>query len=347
MKLRAGDTVVVRSSDEILATLDERGCLDALPFMPEMLRFCGQRFRVQAVAHKTCDTIENKGGRRLHDAVHLEELRCDGASHGNCQAACLLFWKSAWLRKVTGAQGDERTDLEQRVASRCTPAALEAATRSGSGADGEPLYSCQATKLLAATRPLAWWNFAQYLRDIRSGNVSVRRAARVLFLASLRAWTDWGFAYRISTRIYDWVHRKLTGRPAPLGKGGVRDGEVTPTATLGLRPGEWVRIKPASEIAATLNSNSKNRGLWFDEEMVQHCGSTFRVAGRVERIINEKTGAMLQMKTPCIVLDGTVCTGSYTRLRLLCPRRIVSYWREIWLERVPARPPDPSASGAP
>ena len=35
--LRAGDVVEVRSLDEILATLDEQGELDALPFMPEMV----------------------------------------------------------------------------------------------------------------------------------------------------------------------------------------------------------------------------------------------------------------------------------------------------------------------
>ena len=56
--LRVGDVVEVRSAAEILATLDERGELDGLPFMPEMLRFCGRRLTVHKVAHKLCDTIE-------------------------------------------------------------------------------------------------------------------------------------------------------------------------------------------------------------------------------------------------------------------------------------------------
>ena len=47
----------VSSAAEILGTLDEQGRLDGLPFMPEMLQFCGQRVRVQSRAHKTCDTI--------------------------------------------------------------------------------------------------------------------------------------------------------------------------------------------------------------------------------------------------------------------------------------------------
>src|SRR5689334_19126751 len=89
--LRVGDVVEVRSEAEILATLDADGRIDGLPFMPEMLKYCGQRFSVYKSAHKTCDTIEKSGLRRMKNAVHLEGLRCDGEYHGDCQAACLLF----------------------------------------------------------------------------------------------------------------------------------------------------------------------------------------------------------------------------------------------------------------
>ena len=58
--LHAGKWVEVRSSDEILATLDSDGSLDALPFMPELLRYCGKRFRVYKVAHKSCDTSSTR-----------------------------------------------------------------------------------------------------------------------------------------------------------------------------------------------------------------------------------------------------------------------------------------------
>jgi hypothetical protein len=46
LNLRVGELVEVRSESEILATLDEKGELEALPFMPEMRQFCGQRLRV-------------------------------------------------------------------------------------------------------------------------------------------------------------------------------------------------------------------------------------------------------------------------------------------------------------
>src|SRR5258705_13858251 len=96
--LRAGDWVEVRSAPEILATLDERGCLEGLPFMPEMLAACGKRFRVFKSAHKGCDTIKTSASFRMADAVHLLGQRCDGGAHGGCQARCLIYWKDAWLK---------------------------------------------------------------------------------------------------------------------------------------------------------------------------------------------------------------------------------------------------------
>ena len=94
--MKSGDYVQVRSREEILATLDENGCLDGMPFMPEMLRFCGKRIRIWKVAHKTCDTVTKSGGRAIPEAVHLEYSRCDGSAHDGCQARCNLFWKTTW-----------------------------------------------------------------------------------------------------------------------------------------------------------------------------------------------------------------------------------------------------------
>ena len=77
-RLRVGDLVEVRSAEEIMATLDERGELENLPFMPEMLEFCGQRLTVHKVAHKLCDTITRTGIHKMDNAVHLTGSRCDG-----------------------------------------------------------------------------------------------------------------------------------------------------------------------------------------------------------------------------------------------------------------------------
>src|SRR6266704_2819414 len=93
--LTIGQWVEVRSKEEILRTLDKNGQLDGMPFMPEMFQFCGRRFQVHKIAHKTCDP--DYKSRRIPHAVHLE-TRCDGQAHGGCQAGCLLFWKEDWLR---------------------------------------------------------------------------------------------------------------------------------------------------------------------------------------------------------------------------------------------------------
>ena len=73
--LRRGDLVDVKSPAEILATLDERGELGGLPFMPEMAAYCGRRLTVDRRADKICDTVQFSGSRRLPNSVLLEDLR--------------------------------------------------------------------------------------------------------------------------------------------------------------------------------------------------------------------------------------------------------------------------------
>lgn len=316
--LRTGDWVEVLSEAEILATLDVNGRRDGLPFMPEMLRFAGTRFRVLARADKTCDTVSKTGGRRMRNTVHLE-TRCDGGAHGGCQAACLLFWNEAWLKRVDGPAVNPSPSTTV-TASVCTRQRLEAATRQTPGDAGtlpdDVRYRCQATALLDATTPLAWWDVRQYWRDWRSGNVRIGQMLRVFAMASVNA-----------------VQRRRGGG---LQFPRMVDSTLTktPTATLDVRPGELVQIKSVDAIAQTLDANGKNRGLWFDAEMVPFCGKTFRVDQRVDKIIDERTGRMLHFPTPCLMLEGVVCRSQYSRRRLFCPRRIPSYWREIWVSRV-------------
>ena len=97
MKLRVGDWVEVRSKDEILMTLDKKGRLEELPFMPQMFQYCGQRFQVYKRAHKTCDWVYTSRSRWLKNGIHLS-LRCDGEVYGGCKAGCLIYWKEAWLK---------------------------------------------------------------------------------------------------------------------------------------------------------------------------------------------------------------------------------------------------------
>ena len=132
LDLRAGDLVEVRSAEEILATLDERGRLEALPFMPEMLKFTGERFRVQKRAFKGCDQIDHSGMHRMERAVHLDGARCDGQAHGGCQAGCLIYWKEGWLRRVETGEAAAAAPAQRppsRTRACCTLETLERETR--------------------------------------------------------------------------------------------------------------------------------------------------------------------------------------------------------------------------
>jgi hypothetical protein len=109
---------------------------------------------------------------------------------------------------------------------------------------------------------------------------------------------------------------------------------------LDLQPGETVAVRRKDEIVATL-VNSRNRGLWFDREMIRFCGQQARVQRRVDRVIHEATGKMVVMKTPCVVLEGMIATGEFLRA---CPQHEYIFWREIWLRRLAGNAARPAPS---
>jgi hypothetical protein len=340
-RYRAGDLVEVGSKDEILATLDEQGCVDGLPFMPEMFRFCGKHFHVRAVAHKTCDTArKTRKNRRLRATVHLANLRCDGSAHGGCEAGCTLFWKDVWLKPVAKGAAPPKNVQPLTSASVGNDARVIAGTQLPVVAPGdEPCYSCQATKLYDATQPLAWWNVRQYVLDVVTGNHSLGHTVRVLWLGWVRQLWRVVRYIPLVRRIYpgfnEWMHQLFSGREAPYLFKKIKPCEKTPTGRLDLKPGELVRVKSKSEIEKTINEKGLNRGLSFDaEEMGPYCGRVFRVERTVTRILDEMTGKMTRMKQPCIILQGVVCNAEYARCRLNCPRAIPAFWRELWLERI-------------
>jgi hypothetical protein len=315
---RAGDIVVVRPPAEILATLDDEASADGLPLMPEMLQYIGRSFRVTARAEKVCDTTHGTGNRRLDDTVLLEDLRCDGSAHGGCQAGCRLFWRASWLRPVDSAEGvadaidsADDSELEERT---------HAATTTEREVDGrliEP-YRCQATRLVDASEPFAppgQMKYRLYLREVQCGNVGIRRFLRVLMRAVL-----------LKGGLASGLRSRLPLRP--------RSGSVAPSEPLHLGPGDLVRVKSKKGIAETLDVKGKNRGLAFAWEMLPHCGGTYRVKQRVERIINEHTGEMIEFASDCVILEGVACTGDWSGGRWFCARAIYPYWREAWLERV-------------
>jgi hypothetical protein len=340
-KYNVGEWVEVRSKEEILRTLDHRGQLDGMPFMPEMLAFCGKRFRVHKSAHKTCDP--DYRSRRVRQAVHLE-TRCDGQAHGGCQAGCLLFWKDAWLKPATGGSDSSLTHIEtsseikSEVQAGCCESAVWKGTLGPASADDDPTYVCQTTQV-QYQEPIKWWDLRQYLTDYRSGNVGLWTVFCGLMWSAYFHVSQMGIGVGRPMRwLYNVIQPLGRGKKWPRTRGTIPEGQPTPTVNLNLQPGELVRVKSHDEILATLDDGSKNRGLWWDAELVPYCGKTFRVAQRVHNVLDERSGKMIRMKSPSILLESVICAARYSPCRMFCPRSTYCYWREIWLERVETSP---------
>ena len=169
----------------------------------------------------------------------------------------------------------------------------------------------------AATRPLPWWEPQQYVRDVWWNRVSPFEVVRGIAIAA-----------------FSKLRKMLFGRPYPHVSGSLKR---TPSEKLDLQAGEWVAVKTKEEILATLDVGGRNRGMTFDAEMLPYCGQTFRVLRRVERIIDESSGRIIEPAGVAIILEDVICKA---RFRRSCPRSIFPYWREIWLRRLgPAEQP--------
>jgi hypothetical protein len=299
---RPGDLVEVKTPSEILQTLDSEGSLNQLPFMPEMLPFCGKRFRVARHVLKTCCYIDggtNMRAFRGEDVFTLEDVRCSGDAHDSCPKGCMVFWRDAWLRKV---QTDET--LSKIDSGEFTQLATRLKTLSGAGR-----YFCQASEILNVTRPLGRWErLIKCLSEVRAGNcTTLQMIGRV---------SIWMF----------WRIRRLIG--GEYAKGMKRS---TPSAGLGLQAGDWVEVQPIENIRETLNSRAHNRGLYFSSDMRLLCGTRQRVEKKLDKIIVDGTGEVRLMSNT-VFLEGSHCNCAHVAFGG-CSRDEYTYWREIWLRR--------------
>lgn len=100
---------------------------------------------------------------------------------------------------------------------------------------------------------------------------------------------------------------------------------------LDLQRDEWVEVRSAREIFATLDRRDKLKGLRFTPEMAKFCGKRFKVYKRLDKIILEATGELRRIKTPTVLLEGVFCDGA---AHGECDRSCFCFWREHWLKRV-------------
>lgn len=294
-----GDWVEVLSAGEILSTLDVDSTLEALPFMPEMLAFCGLVFQVQVRADRTCVRALPPGEpepiRALRDCVVLAGLRCNGDAHGGCQLGCMLFWKERWLRKVEGPRP-----------AGPAPAASPVALPSSRGEDPS-VFFCQGTDLGRATRRgRSKWSPIEYVSLVRARIFTVPGVIRMLHYAGL---------HKVELTLLNRLPFLRVARgesPGPLD----------------LQPGEWVEVKSMKEVLGTLDARGCLKGLAFSNDMYGFCGQRLRVQSRVHTILDEETGKIRTVKDT-VTLAGTTC-----RKYMGCARQMPLLWREGWLKRV-------------
>jgi hypothetical protein len=244
---------------------------------------------------------------RNNDVLILEGLRCEGEAHGNCDRGCAIFWKEAWLEKISD---DEAARTEDR--DKPDPGSHDLAARLKTKKTPE-LYFCQSSELLNATRHLSQMQrFKKCFSAVAAANISTLGMVK---------------------RILVWTWWKMYGRL--FGSYAHGSQEKTPTASLGLQPGELVEVKSFPEIVATLSKTGFNRGLHFSADQRPFCGRQFRVRSRTDNFIVEGTGEMKHFRNT-VTLENALCDSACFAFGG-CYREDLLYWREIWLKRVEAQ----------
>ena len=274
-RLLPGAIVEVRPWLEIASTFDEKRMLEALPFMPEMLRFCGGRFTVSKRVERTCE--RRKGQKANSKFVFLGRSHLDGRVHGGCQKACMIFWKTALLREVPH-------DIA------ILPAAHDEKQPNYPALQGihDGHYSCQSTELFHATTTMFPFDLGSYFRDVLAETYSLREMGRMVGYAS-----------------YLRLRSVLTGKSYRVIRG---EGNTTPVEALNLQPGELVQVKSNKKSQPLWIRAGRNQGLAFrwDDAIV---GKVFTVLNRVEKLSRVRPADRPVKKHG--VLEGVLCDGCH------------------------------------
>ncbi len=297
--MRRGDLVEVLPYSQIRKTLDEKGQLNNMPFMPEMLKYCGRRFRIHKLVNYVC--VEGKRMSSLTRTFTLDKVYCDGSGHDNCQKSCTIFWKEEWLKPCSDTSG--KIQVAKAPAKDANPYITFD--------EKENRYICQSTQLSrAATEMKGFSKIYHLLKELLTGN---RKFGKFLldFLTYI-------------------IPKLFKGSKSQSCKILITDRLKTPSQSLNLQPGDWVEVKSKEEIRKTLDKNGKNRGLAFIPEMYPFCGKKFRVWQRLDFAISEESGHMMRMKNT-VLLEEVKCFGICT---FGCSKNLHHWWREIWLSKV-------------
>ena len=173
-----------------------------------------------------------------------------------CQASCLIFWKVAWLKPASEKNDVAVSPSKEKFpyktgldnAFSCTDADVWKGTCNvDPGATSEPRYICQATQLPYFTTSLRWWDIRQYWEDYSSGNVTLGALCRGFVYGVFWMLSNAGIGLGRPLRWFYDVFEGLWG-PYPRRPGEIMSGQPTPTCSLNLQAGDFVRVKSYREI---------------------------------------------------------------------------------------------------
>jgi len=100
IKLNPGERVLVRSRDQIQATLNYWNELKGCSFLPEMWQYCGTVQRVFKPVRRFVDERDYRI-KRVKGVYLLEGVICQGFElYGECDRACFYWWREEWLEKI-------------------------------------------------------------------------------------------------------------------------------------------------------------------------------------------------------------------------------------------------------
>jgi hypothetical protein len=292
-----GKFVRIKNEKEIFDSLDNNSSFEKLPFMPEMLEFCGSIFQIQSVVNKTC--YEHNGLQfgefPQNNVVTLKNVRCNGAHHADCQRGCLIFWKTEWLELV-----EDNAD--------CIKISTEEYKTNLKIKSSPYIYFCQMTESKNFLMPINKnRKVVSALKDFVVKNVSLFGLFRNVLLP---------------------VYLKLKGSFFFIL---YKQPEKVSDQSLNLKSSDIIKVKTLREIIKTLDSKGKNRGLSFNENMMKYCGKKFSVKDRIEKIILGSSGEIMDLKNTVLLKEvEPECYHVFGN----CPKRELTYWREIWLEKV-------------
>ncbi|GAA1173226.1 hypothetical protein GCM10009664_45480 [Kitasatospora gansuensis] len=107
-----------------------------------------------------------------------------------------------------------------------------------------------------------------------------------------------------------------------------RSGVPAPGRASAFSAGDWVRVKDADAVRATLDGRDRHRGLWFTASQWSYCGRTYQVEHVVRRMVDDHY--RMRRLSATTSLRGATCLGADRSEG--CGLACALLFRDEWLE---------------